>query len=148
MIDTTTRLVEMQTVADASSNEAAYIFDRLWLCRYPHPDRVIYDQGTEFKKEFFELLESYGIAAVSTTTRNPQTNGIIERLHRVIGDKMRTQQIVTQDDWENFLHNATFALRASVHSMLGVSPVQATFGRDMIFGVEHSTDWKAHTLGS
>ncbi|OWZ11464.1 Pol Polyprotein [Phytophthora megakarya] len=77
---------------------------------------------------------------VPTTTRNPQANGIIEPLHRVVSDKMRTQQIVTQGDWENFLQNSTFTLKESVHSMLGVSPAQATFGRDMIFDVEHSTD--------
>ncbi|KAG2789769.1 hypothetical protein PC129_g8802 [Phytophthora cactorum] len=125
IIDTTTRLVEMHAVADQSSNEAAYIFDRFWLCRYPRPGRVIYDQDSEFKKEFCEL-DSYGIVAVLTTTRNPQANGIIERLHRVIGDKMRTQDIVTHADWENFLHNATFALRATFHFMLRASPAQAT----------------------
>ncbi|POM69306.1 Pol protein [Phytophthora palmivora] len=146
MIDTTARLVAKQSVADASSDETAYLFDRLWLCRYPRPGRVIYDQGTEFKKEFFELLESDGIAAVPTTIRNPQANSVIERRHRVIGDKMRAEEIVTYDDWENSLHNATFALRAlraSVHSMLGVSPAQATFGCDMIFDVEHTADWHA-----
>ncbi|OWY97080.1 LOW QUALITY PROTEIN: Pol Polyprotein [Phytophthora megakarya] len=105
---------EIQAVTDASSNEAAYIFDRLW--------------------GFFELLESYDITAVPTTTHNPQANGITERLHRVIGDKMRTQRIGAHLDLENFLHNAKFTLRASVHStMPGVSPAQATFGRDMIF---------------
>ncbi|KAE9037000.1 hypothetical protein PR001_g8578 [Phytophthora rubi] len=91
IIDTSTRLCELHPAIDASSDEAAYIFDRYWLCRYPRPTRIIYDQGTEFKKEFVELLESYVIAMVPTTTRNPQANGVIERLHRVIGDKMRTQ---------------------------------------------------------
>ncbi|OWZ06330.1 Pol Polyprotein [Phytophthora megakarya] len=70
----------------------------MWLRKYPLPGRVIYDQGSEFKKEFFDLLESCGMTAVSTTTRDPQANRIIERLHPVIGDKIRTQQIVTQDD--------------------------------------------------
>ncbi|KAG2858100.1 hypothetical protein PC113_g10128 [Phytophthora cactorum] len=125
IIDTTTRLVEMHAVADQSSNEAAYIFDRFWLCRYPRPGRVIYDQDSEFKKEFCEL-DSYGIVAVLTTTRNPQANGIIERLHRVIGDKMRTQDIVTHADWENFLHNAT----------------PSNVGRDMIVDVQYATDWQ------
>ncbi|POM62629.1 Pol protein [Phytophthora palmivora] len=64
--------------------------------------RVIYDQGTEFKKEFFELLESFGIHAVPTTTRSPQANGIIERLHRVIGEKMRTQEINSKDKGLHF----------------------------------------------
>ncbi|EGZ16399.1 hypothetical protein PHYSODRAFT_509657 [Phytophthora sojae] len=99
MIDTSTRLTEIQPVDDASSDDAAFVFDRFWLCHNPRPVRVIYDQGTEFKKEFFELLESFGIHAIPTTTRKPQANGIIERLHRVIGEKMRTQTINTKDDW-------------------------------------------------
>ncbi|EGZ07449.1 hypothetical protein PHYSODRAFT_306621 [Phytophthora sojae] len=78
---------------------------------------------------------------VSTTTRNPQANGVIELLHRVIGDKMRTQEINTASDWEVFLHNVTFALRASHHSMLNASPAQAAFGRDMIADIVHKTDW-------
>ncbi|OWY96613.1 Pol Polyprotein [Phytophthora megakarya] len=141
MIDTSTRLVEIQPVDDASSDDAAFVFDRFWLCRYPRPMRVIYDQGTEFKKEFFELLDSYGIHAVPTTTRNPQANGVIERLHRVIGDKLRTQTISTKEEWAAFLHDATFALRATYNTMLKSSPAQATFGRDMLFDVEHTTNW-------
>ncbi|DBA01734.1 TPA: LOW QUALITY PROTEIN: hypothetical protein N0F65_010144 [Lagenidium giganteum] len=41
----------------------------------------------------------------------------------------------------SFLHNVTFALRASHHSMLGRSPAQAAFGRDMMVDIEHVTDW-------
>ncbi|KAE8915277.1 hypothetical protein PF005_g3317 [Phytophthora fragariae] len=50
MIDTSTRLTEIQPVDDASSDDAAFVFDRFWLYRYPRPVRVIYDQGAEFKK--------------------------------------------------------------------------------------------------
>ncbi|KAG3134791.1 hypothetical protein PI124_g4257 [Phytophthora idaei] len=71
--------------------------------------------------------------------RNPQ---VIKRLHRVIGDKMRTQSIETMSDWEGFLHNVTFALRAAHHSMLDALPAQAAFGRDVIADIAHHTDWK------
>ncbi|KAJ8558974.1 hypothetical protein ON010_g8474 [Phytophthora cinnamomi] len=49
MIDTSTRLTEIQPVDDASSDDAAFVLDRFWLYRYPHPVRVIYDQGNSRK---------------------------------------------------------------------------------------------------
>ncbi|POM68748.1 Pol protein [Phytophthora palmivora] len=54
---------------------------------------------------------------------------------------MRTQEINTASDWEAFLHNVTFALWASHHSMLNTSPTQDAFGRDMIADIPHKTDW-------
>jgi hypothetical protein len=63
-------------------------------------------------------------------------------VHRVIGDKMRTRDIMDRDDWENFLHNVTFALRAAHHTMTGAPPAQLAFGRDMLVDIHHETDWK------
>ncbi|ETL46470.1 hypothetical protein L916_03636, partial [Phytophthora nicotianae] len=36
--------------------------------------RCIFDAGSEFKKEFQELLDSYGSEHAPTTVRNPQAN--------------------------------------------------------------------------
>ncbi|DBA05126.1 TPA: hypothetical protein N0F65_004976 [Lagenidium giganteum] len=141
IVDTSTRLMELQPVADGSSAEATVIVDRPWLCRYPRPRQCIYDQGSESKKEFAELQDSDDIKAIRTTVRNAQANGVIERVHRVIGDKMRTTTINLTDECESFLHNVTFALRAAHHSMLGDSPAQAAFGRDMLVDIERVTDW-------
>lgn len=146
IIDTATRLMELLPVINPDSAEAAYLVDRHWLCRYPKPVRFIHDGGSEFKREFAELLESYGIESVPTTTRNPQANAVIERVHRVIGEKMRTQEITTSEEWESFLHNTTFAARGSNHSMLKASPAQLAFGRDMFVDLAHKTDWEAEHL--
>ncbi|OWZ10035.1 Pol Polyprotein [Phytophthora megakarya] len=121
IIDTSTRLIEILPALDATSNEAAYLLDRYWFARYPRPVRCIYDGGSEFKSEFAELLD----------------------IHRVIGEKMRTQELSTQEEWADFLNNTMFALRASNHSMLKASPAQLAFGRDMLVDIAHQTDWKA-----
>ncbi|KAG3078613.1 hypothetical protein PI125_g20932 [Phytophthora idaei] len=141
IIDTSTRLIEVLPAQDGSSAEAAFLLDRHWLNRYPRPVRCIYDDGSEFKKEFHELLDSYGIEHAPTTVCNPQANAVIERVYRVIGDKMRTKTIKTTDDWEQFLNNNTFALRTAHHSMTNASPSQQAFGRDMIFDMKHETNW-------
>ncbi|KAF4127727.1 Integrase core domain [Phytophthora infestans] len=122
-------------------SEAAFLLDRHWLNRYPRPVKCIYDGGSEFKKEFLELLDSYGIEHAPKTVRNPQANAVIERVHRVIGDKMRTKTLKTADEWEQFLNNTTFALRAAYHSMTNTSPAQQAFGRNMFFDMKHETDW-------
>lgn len=141
IIDTSTRLIEILPALDGSSAEAAFLLDRHWLNRYPRPMRCIYDAGSEFKKEFQELLDSYGIEHAATTVRNPQANAVIERVHRVIGDKMRTKTLQTAEDWAQFLNNTTFALRAAHHSMTNASPAQQAFGRDMFMDMKHQTDW-------
>ena len=60
------------------------IFDNEWLCRYPRPYYVIFDNGTEFGSDFRELLESYSIVPKQITIKNPQANAYIERTHHVI----------------------------------------------------------------
>ncbi|GMF46035.1 unnamed protein product [Phytophthora fragariaefolia] len=146
IIDTATRLMELLPVINPISTEAAYLVDRHWLCRYPRPVRCIHDSESEFKREFAERLESYGIESVPTATCNPQANAVIKLVHRVIGEKMRTQEITTSEEWENFLHNTTVAARASNHSMLKASPVQLAFGRDMLVDLEHKADWETEHL--
>jgi transposase InsO family protein len=64
------------------------LFDGAWLCRYPQPKRVIFDNGGEFTGgEFQELLHSYGIQPVPTTVRYPKSNGVIERVHLTMADR-------------------------------------------------------------
>jgi transposase InsO family protein len=54
---------------------------RLWLSRYPKPEIIGFDGGSEFKNVFEEMRKNYGMKKQITTTYNPQTNGIIERVH-------------------------------------------------------------------
>ena len=51
---------------------------------------VVYDQGGEFTGlEFQELLQSYGIKGKSISSKNPQSNALIERVHLEILNVVR-----------------------------------------------------------
>jgi hypothetical protein len=79
MIDPRTNLLELIVVSDKESCTVVCTFNRSWLCHYPRPLICLHDKGTEFTGiEFQELLQSYGIKAVLSTTTNPQTNAILE----------------------------------------------------------------------
>jgi hypothetical protein len=90
-IDNATGWPEFIAIQNKTSHHIALLFDSEWLCHYPRPARVVFDNGTEFTgSEFQELLNSYGIKPVPTTVRNPKSNGVIERVHLTMGDMLRT----------------------------------------------------------
>jgi hypothetical protein len=93
------------------------------------------------------MLDDYGIHKKPITTRNPQANAIVERVHQVIGNIVRTFELqdnsLDEDDpWKGILSATAFAVRATYHTTLQKSPRQLVFGRDMIFNVEHTANWE------
>jgi len=43
-------IVEVQKI-DKSSARISQLFDQVWLSRYPRPKEVIFDDGSEFKRD-------------------------------------------------------------------------------------------------
>ncbi len=82
---------------------------------------------------FEHLCDSYGIKCKPTTVRNPQANAILERVHQVIGQMLRTAEIdmaksVVPNDVDVFIDNAAWAIRSAYHMVLKASPGAAIFG--------------------
>ena len=138
--------VTEKVVIDKSSAEVARLFNRQWLSRYPRAKYITYDNGSEFKLHFEELCDSFNIKRRPTTIKNPQANAIIERIHGVLGDMMRTSHLdmsPTIDDTmiEDFLVDAAWAIRSTYHTVLKSTPGAAIFGRDMLFDIPYIADW-------
>jgi hypothetical protein len=65
--------------------EVADIAEKTWFTRYPLPQNITLDRGKEFMAEFAKMVrEDYGLKIKPITTRNPQANAIIERVHQTI----------------------------------------------------------------
>ncbi len=70
--------------------------------------------------------------------KNPQANAILERLHQVLTQMLRTAELdiaksVTFDDANVFLDNAAWTICSTYHTVLKASPGAAIFGLDMLF---------------
>jgi transposase InsO family protein len=130
------------------ADEVSNAIELVWLTRYPWPQEITYDAGSEFKAEFQTLiLEEYRIKAKPITVRNPQANAIIERVHGVIGDMIRTHDMSTINEteanpFEGFISAICWAIRSTYHTTLKATPGQLVFGRDMIFNISHEADWQ------
>jgi hypothetical protein len=116
------------------------------LSRYPRCCYIIYDNGSEIKLNFECLCETHGIKRKPTTIKNPQANAILERLHQVLGQMLRTSELnmaetITPDDVDGFLDNTAWAICSTYHTTLKASPGVVIFGRNMLFDIPFIADW-------
>ena len=88
-----------------------------------------------------------GITGKPTTDYNPQANAIIERVHQVLGNQLRSFELEERDltkeeeTLEPFLAACAYAIRCTYHTTLQAMPGQLVFGRDMILPIQFNADW-------
>ena len=128
----------------------ANVVEKTWLTRYPRPDVCTMNRGSEFIGHAFkkELMENkYGVVMKFATTTNPQANSVIECIHQVLGNMLRTftletNYLDTDDTWAGILAATAFAIRNTYHTTLKATPGQLVFGRDLIFNTKYIADWE------
>ena len=151
MIDPATGWFEVQEYKDKRAATIANIVEQTWYARYPWPTIITYDRGNEFIGHAFEkkfVTEEYGTTVKGATVRNPQANAILERVHQVVANLVRTYDLEEydmddEDPWSGILAAAAFAVRSTYHTTLQATPGQLVYGRDMIFNIKHVANWKA-----
>jgi hypothetical protein len=93
---------------------------------------LLYNKGSKFKLHFKYLCKSYAIKQKLTTGKIPRANGILECMHQVLGQMLRTADIdmansVTPNDVNVFLDNPAWAMCSTYHTVLKASPGAAIF---------------------
>ena len=149
MIDPATGWFEIMQYDDKKSITVANIVEQQWLSRYPRPSLITLDRGSEFIGQDFRdmVTNDYGIKRKIISTRNPQANAVVERVHQTLANLIRSQEIqndpyVDEDDpWTGILAATAFALRSTYHTTLQATPGQLVFGRDMILNLQFKADW-------
>ena len=146
MIDPVTGWFEMAPISTKSADNISNVAERTWFSRYPFPQKIIFDRGTELMAEFAQMCRNdYGLKQKPITTRNPQANPIIERIHQTLGNIIRSFDLTNLDEtdpWSGILAATMFAVRATYHTTLKASPMQLVFGRDAILNIKHITNWE------
>ena len=148
MIDPATGWFEMREIKNKYPYTIANLVEQTWLTRYPWPSQITYDKGTEFMREFADMIQKdYGIKRKGASVRNPQANAILERIHQTIGNIIRTFELYDDDDLDEedpfagVLSATMFAMRATYHTTTQATPSQLVFGRDAILNTKFEADW-------
>ena len=146
MIDPATGWFEISSIPNTTAATVMEAFESEWLSRYPRPQYIGFDNGSEFKKQFLETCKNYDVTPKPTTSYNPQSNGIIERVHQVLGNSLRMFELEKQEldkyqPWKHFLSATAWAIRSTYHTTLEATPGQLVFGRDMLLPIQFKADW-------
>jgi transposase InsO family protein len=93
MIDLASGWFEIQQYDDKQSITVANIVEQEWFSRYPWPRQITFDRGSEFIGQDFQKMIKDDYAIKAKPRRNPQANAIVERVHQVIGNIIRTLEL-------------------------------------------------------
>jgi hypothetical protein len=127
-------------------------YAKVWLSRYPWPERCVHDNGGEFVgQEFQFLLQGCRIKDAPASSKNPQADAICERMHQMVGNVLRTllhgeplRDVTKAKDFiDEALLIATHAMRTGIHTTLGSSPGNLVFNRDVFLNIPLIMDWHA-----
>ena len=90
---------------------------------------LLIDQGSNFLSELFaNVCKLLRVKRIKTSSYRPQTNGALERTHRVLVEYLRCYILENQTDWDNLIPYATFVFNTTPHSNTGFTPHEL-FGR-------------------
>jgi len=130
MVDRTTRWVEVAVLKDISAATCSDAFLSTWVARFGVPATVTSDKGAQFTSETWkQLCTRLGVCHVTTTSYHPQSNGMIERVHRQLKDALRARGAGL--DWPSHLPLVLLGLRAAPKEVSGFSSAEAVFGQPL-----------------
>ena len=140
MIDEGSNWPEIAAINNIYTEEIATLVDDTWFARYPRPLYCIHDNGGEFiGSGFQELLDSYGVRAKPTTVKNPQSNGLHERVHPVLCEMLKVQTLyvpkesTAEKKINRILQCTAWAMITTPNMITKYSPGNIVFDREMIF---------------
>jgi hypothetical protein len=81
---------------------------------------------SEYARQVFKML---GTKQGFSTAFHPQTDGQTERYNRVLEDCLRHYVGANQDDWDEYLEIAEFAINSSVQDTVKCEPFRLVYGR-------------------
>eukprot|EP00957_Ditylum_brightwellii_P010538 798003-Ditylum_brightwellii.AAC.1 len=119
MCDTSSSWVKFAQLEGNSSYEVAIQFDSHWLCRYPRPKACVFDNGLEFKADFLEMLQSYGIKKLPTTVKNPQANLVVESVHLTLAKMFRVTNFQGQHwtrEVDRIIQSTAWAMQSTINT--------------------------------
>ncbi len=125
------RNIEATTCADA--------FISGWLSRFGVPATVSTDRGTQFCSATWSgMCHRLGIQHITTTAYHPQSNGMVERVHRQLKDSLRARLAGPQ--WLEHLPWVLLGIRSAPKEDSSVSSAELVLGVPFILPSQLSSD--------
>lgn len=131
-IDYFTKWPEAYAIPDQEAETVADALVGGLISRFGVPDIIHSDQGRNFESRVFSVMCSrLGIQKTRTTPLRPQSDGLVERLHRTLGQQLAILTAEHQRDWDEHLPLVLMACRSAVQDSTACTPSLLMLGREL-----------------
>ena len=131
-IDYFTKWPEAYAIPD---QEAVTVADALvegMFSRFGVPETIHSDQGRNFESRVFaSMCERLGMHKTRTTPLHPQSDGLVERFHRTLGQQLAIITSQHQRDWDDHLPLVLMACRSAMQETTSCTPSLLMLGREL-----------------
>jgi len=149
MVCPATGFFKIVEIGQKTANVIANWLEIYWLTRHPWPTEKTVDKGRELAREVSETLQNeHGIKRKIITSRNLQSNSMIERCHKTLHNMIRSAQVKDKRDLDSLLGfkgvlvACRRAMNSAVHTAARATPAQLVFGHDAMLNATFQADWQ------
>jgi hypothetical protein len=131
IVDRLTKFVRfIPTTKGAGADPIASLVRKEWFRTFGLPRSIVSDRDRRFLSKFWRaLFSALGTDLKFSTAFHPQTDGQSERANRTLEEYLRHFVSPRQDDWDDWLDLAEYAINDSVNPATGYSPFFLCFGQ-------------------
>jgi len=112
---------------DAETVAKAFVLNI--VLKFGAPGQILTDQGSNFLSDLFKnVCRLLRIKKVQTTAFRPESNGSLERSHRVLAEYLRHYVSEDQTDWDEWVPYAAYVYNTTVHTTTTFTPFELVYG--------------------
>jgi transposase InsO family protein len=128
-IDYATRWIVARAVPERTSAVLVKFLYEDILMNYGCPYEIFSDRASAILSNALQAyLELQTIRHRASTPYHPRTNGMVERMHSMMGNAITTLSNAQPDRWDEFLPQAIFGIRVRTHAVTKSSPFYLLYG--------------------
>ncbi|GJV70334.1 reverse transcriptase domain-containing protein [Tanacetum coccineum] len=136
-IDYFTKWIEAKPVATITGNQIKkFVWDNI-VCRFGLPGEITADNGKQFRDDpFKDWCEKLCIHQHFASVKHPQTNGLVERANRSLGEGIKARLDARSKNWMEELPRVLWAHRTMIKSSNGDTPFSLTYETEAVVPTE------------
>ncbi|GKB28898.1 reverse transcriptase domain-containing protein [Tanacetum coccineum] len=136
-IDYFTKWIEARAIATITGNQVKkFVWDNI-VCRFGLPGEIISDNGKQFSDNpFKDWCEKLNIAQRFASVKHPQSNGLVEKANRSLGEGIKARLGKGNKNLIEELPHVLWAHRTMIKSNHGDTPFSLTYGTEAVIPAE------------
>ncbi|GKC75762.1 reverse transcriptase domain-containing protein [Tanacetum coccineum] len=136
-MDHFTKWIEAKAVATISGGQVKkFVWDNI-VCCFGLPGEIVSDNGKQFSDNpFKDWCEKLNITQRFASVKHPQSNGLVERVNRSLGEGIKARLGEGNKNWIEEIPHVLWAHCTMIKSSNGDTPFFFTYGTEAIIPAE------------